>query len=412
MRSNLLARQTGFVEIALAFSLLVLSAISLNLLKEWIEESRHEAADTAGVMAAQVKHALRAAIAEQGTGLTPGTYQGTAWLKDSGSCASGTGSRPYLPCAFTDRLPLELSYSTVVSVTGTTVSATVTLGAPTSNGEVFPSLGGVVSTAINGSSNDYVTPATQTYHVANHNKITGVVTFAVTNSIENLEFLKKDGTVLPTNDFNWNNNDITNIAHLGANTIQATSTVTAEQLTSTDDITAADRVTASTLYAQRLYDTNNPAFYVDPSGSSQLNALDVHSIRDRDNPGYTWDGSGTSRMNYADLNVARLRNSYAVGGACATKQIGTTSSGELLSCVSGAWQKAGGVSIRSVRGYSFGGSGTVYTRYHHICSIQRISNLEDSHYCQLSRIASSGGMLRYVLRGYKSGCQALCIDYN
>lgn len=78
---------------------------------------------------------------------------------------------------------------------------------------------------------------------------------------------------------------------------------------------------------------------------NDLNASgDVSGARfvDNDDPSFSLDPNQTSRLNYADLNVARLRNSYSEGAACTTKQIGTTSTGEMLSCVAGRWAKVGG----------------------------------------------------------------------
>lgn len=117
-------------------------------------------------------------------------------------------------------------------------------------------------------------------------------------------------------------NDISDVGVLSAASVSATGTVT----------------------GTRFNDRNNANKFVDPSSRSELTTLDVESIRDQNNTGYTWDGSGTSRMNYADLNVARLRSSYTEGGGGTTKLVGTTSTGELMSCVSGRWTKAGGAS--------------------------------------------------------------------
>ncbi|MBN45358.1 MAG: hypothetical protein CMH23_02680 [Methylophaga sp.] len=77
------------------------------------------------------------------------------------------------------------------------------------------------------------------------------------------------------------------------------------------------------------------------------------SFVDNEDPNYKWDGSGESRMNYADMNYARLRNSYTEGTACTSKQVGTTNTGELMSCVSGVWKKSAGVNVGGKQNIAF-----------------------------------------------------------
>lgn len=306
MRPILVRAQRGYLQILAAAALVVFGTLMFIQTQETINKSRADSAKMAGVLAAQFKHALRAIIAERGTGIPTGTFAGVNWLKHSGRCPGASGSAAYLPCEFPQHLPLGLSYRTVVSVSAGTVTASVQLGAPTASGEVWPHLAGIIVTAINGAANDYVTPATQTYHVASHHLTSGAITMTVSNAPENLEFLKKDGSVRPTADFNWNNFSINNVRNLQANgnlSIGGTgsfgSTLTAPHVNAT-----------STLSGQNITGTN-----------------------------VTVNGN---------LRVAQSRS---VGGACSTGSIGRTSTGTILSCVNGTWREVGGGGSTVITGF-------------------------------------------------------------
>jgi len=311
----------GYVLIASLFALSVFSVLGFVATQNSIQQTRIDAAHRAGTMGAQFKQALRALIAREGTGVTTGTFTGTNWLKDSGSCAGATGSARYLPCEFPNFLPLELAYSTVVTSAGGVVTATVSFGTPSVGGNSKPALAGEVVAAINGTAADYSTPATQTYYAANNNVTTGAISLMVTNAQENLEFVKVNGTSTITGDHDWNNFSISNLRNLGVNGTVTAGTVTATSINATS-------ISAGTVTTSRT--------------------------TDRDNNGYYSDLSGTSRLNYANINLVRLSNNYAAGGGCSTKQIGTTNTGEFLSCVNGVWTKAGGMTITSAGSNSNG----------------------------------------------------------
>ncbi len=91
---------------------------------------------------------------------------------------------------------------------------------------------------------------------------------------------------------------------------------------STGNLQANGTVTVGNyVHAQRFYDANNAGFWVDPNADSNLNL--VHT-------------------DYTSARRILLKENVAEGaGGCATKEIGTTAAGELLSCVSGVWTKSG-----------------------------------------------------------------------
>jgi hypothetical protein len=218
--------EKGYTTITLILGLLVVSIIITSQTQKDVFEGRKTIALISGKMASQYKQAVRALVATDGISMATGTFNGTNWLKDSGTCMGATGTRPFLPCDFKNSLNIGLTYSTVVSVSGTTVTASTDLGIPTIGGIAEPKFSGYIVDGINAGTDDLVPAITQTYYIADNDPLTGRVTFEVSNSEENLEFIKRDGTVLPTADFDWNNNDIINIANLSANSVDASSVET------------------------------------------------------------------------------------------------------------------------------------------------------------------------------------------
>lgn len=71
------------------------------------------------------------------------------------------------------------------------------------------------------------------------------------------------------------------------------------------------------VFAQRFVDGSNNGFYVEPGVYSRVNQLDAIRLRTE-------------------------ADSVAGATGCTTKEIGTTASGELLSCVNSRWQRSGG----------------------------------------------------------------------
>lgn len=212
-----LKRQYGGLEVIAFAVLLLFSTISMLYVVQQMEQFSDSAANQSGVYAAQFKHALQSKLTQDGAAIVTGTFNGTSWLKDSLTCSIGTGSLQHLPCTFPDTLNFGLSYSTVVTVSGGIATLTTTLGAPNYRGQVKPSIAGRIVAAINGASNAYSTPITQAYFVADHNITTGVITIVVTSSAS-LDYLRPNGSVLPTDDFNWNDNDLTGVDNFSTNT--------------------------------------------------------------------------------------------------------------------------------------------------------------------------------------------------
>lgn len=295
-----LSKQRGFLAPVAFGAILVFSALSWMLVQQQMESAKDDAANQAGVYAAQFKHALQSKLSQDGVGIATGTFTGTDWLKDSATCTAGTGSMQHLPCAFPDAIAFGLSYSTTVSVAGGIATLQTSLGAPVYRGDVKPSIAGRIVSAINGANSAYSTPITQVYFVANHDLVTGAITMTVTNS-QNLDYLKPDGSVFPTANFDWNNYNISNVNTLSANTVSANS-LSGNSASITGSVSAGS-VTASS--------------YI-------------------------------------------FNSSVTVGTVCSGLQIRVDASGNPTSCVSGIWTASGGSEVftRSL-GVNIG-NGSVY----------------------------------------------------
>lgn len=286
----------GYVLIGSLAAMAVLSTLGYVVVQDRMQESRQDAAELAGTMGAQFKQALRALIAREGTGLPTGTFTGVNWLKDSGSCAGATGSARYLPCEFPALLPLGLSYRTVVTSAAGVVTATVTFGTPSVGGNTHPTLAGRVVSAINGTSADYSTPATQTYYVATNNVTTGAVSMVVTNSQENLEFVKVDGSSTISADHDWNNFSISNLRNLRVN-----GTVT------------ANAVNANAMSAGSLSATNSSLTNLTSTTANVLGTLTAARARSSRAP---TSSSDLANKAYVDSVAGGPSCSFSSRGSC------------------------------------------------------------------------------------------------
>lgn len=301
--SSLPRAMRGYVLIGSLAAMAVLSTLGYIVVQDRMQESRQEAAELAGTMGAQFKQALRALIAREGTGLPTGTFTGVNWLKDSGSCAGATGSARYLPCEFPALLPLGLSYRTTVTSAAGVVTATVTFGTPSVGGNTHPTLAGRVVSAINGTSADYSTPATQTYYAATNNLTTGAISMVVTNSQENLEFVKVDGTSTISGNHDWNNFSISNLRNLGVNgTVTATAvnagTVTSSTLSATSGsvgtLSATNATVSGTLDATRARSSRTPTSSSDLANKAYVDSVAGNSLTRSGFYNYTTTSSSTT----------------------------------------------------------------------------------------------------------------------
>ncbi|WP_422452216.1 hypothetical protein [Endozoicomonas sp. ALC066] len=233
-------KQRGFVSTEIAIAGLVASALAISTAVLTRNESMDDLAYVTGKNAGQVNSAIRSYIAENGLNTPAATYNNITWLKSASDCGgSATGTEGYLPCNFPEALALGLSYQIDITNTAGRVESVMELGVPHDSAEYVPYLSGQVVSGARGADVMSIAPGVgNTYFTAQDNE-DGFITLTASNDPGNDIYLKKDGSVLPTADFDWNNKSITNVAEVEADNIEASSMVTSPTIT-TDTITSSD----------------------------------------------------------------------------------------------------------------------------------------------------------------------------
>ncbi len=318
-------KQGGYVEITTMAALAVMSMLALVQADKYMEDQRNMLAETAAQTAAQIVNAIRSKVAVDNVAITTGTFTGTGWLKDA-ACTGGSGSQSHLFCSFSDRLPFGMSYSTVVTNVAGAVTATLTLGAPTTSEGVTPYLADHIAVVMNGAGNTFWTPNNQTYFQASV-AAGSVVQAVVSNAPANQEFIARDGTAGPTNHHDWNNFDITNIGNLQVNGSVAAGSLTTpigSITTLNSTIGNITTVNSTTMNATTL----NVA--ADANIGDDVNVTDDLSVGDL---------VDASRM---ETNSFRLTANSTEGSGCpGVRYLGATSTGKYLQCIGGIWKKMG-----------------------------------------------------------------------
>ncbi|ODS23568.1 hypothetical protein AB835_08115 [Candidatus Endobugula sertula] len=371
-------KQKGAIEAIGYAMILVFSTLTWLWIQQQMEQFKDSAADQSGVYAAQFKHALQSKLTQDGVGITTGTFTGTAWLKDSATCTAGTGTLQHLPCAFPDNLNFDLSYSTVVTVSGGIATLTTSLGAPMYRGQANSSIAGRIVSAINGANSAYSTPVTQAYFVASHDMSTGVITITVTSSA-NLDYLRPDGTVLPTADFNWNGNGITGIDNLSSNTL-STTTINTSSLTATGSLNSSSLSTGT----------------VSTGTLSVTGTVSAPSVS-----GTTITATNSTNTTTSTTNLT-FRSAITPNGGCSGRAINVDSSGRVYSCVSGRWTSVGGTPSVVVSNGARG-TGNHVLGYFHGCSASGHYNNSNSGDRMNAYIYAASGPIsdgRYYWRLY------------
>ncbi|RMG80354.1 MAG: prepilin-type N-terminal cleavage/methylation domain-containing protein [Chloroflexi bacterium] len=182
------------------------------------------------------------------------TIAGVNWLKENGTCAGGTAPTQFLPCDFPDTLPGTggMSFTTTITNTAGRLSAVVTVAGPGGVGyrahnRVRVDLAGEAASAAMGFARTSFTPAGLiTFMDIQSDPATGVITISVDTTPNADPWLRTDGN-------NTMNADIT-FSGGGYNINNA-----------------------NTVNAQRLIDRDNPAFAVDPAGTSTMNDVNTQS---------------------------------------------------------------------------------------------------------------------------------------
>ena len=433
--------QSGFSFIELLLSLGVITVLGFTALQSKIERTEKEVAEAFGTSVALYSQAVASYIADEGVGVPSGTFTGFDWLKSSG--CGGSAPEDYVPCSWNPRLPFNIVLETeVIYGTGVVtdpcpapighVCAETRLSVPATNGQERLDLAAEMLHATQGSSNS-IRSTQQRFSL---NDVGQLQVTAVGTQAPPTQFLRVDGI----------------------NNMDATFDMGGKNLVDVGDLTAEGEVEMG-----RFVDRDDPAFIMDPNAQSILQDLDVRgdfaaaaggnlnatSVFDvgadiesaatfadeanfRDLAKFiggetdfntTVESSGGTSAKFTVADSQDLANFHAeleivgtgvVGGACdATKEnMRFNSAGELLECVSAAWQYAGietrkgtitYYSLDSTNSYGeffWAGDGIDLPGKHHTCSAQSIesSNLAEGGG---ARIESTSGADQFGRRSFQ-----------
>jgi hypothetical protein len=326
---------------------------------------------------AQHNTAVRQKVTSEGTAIPAGIYNGVNWLKQTGTCAGGTSTLEFLPCIFSDRTDLGFTYSTTIVHVGAETTATTTYGTPASLGVVRPDITRRIRIAANSGDESTQTPLTDTWYNFPNDSTTAVLTGVVKNAPAIAAWLRADGSVSPTANFNWTGQDLTNIDELSVNTnITSLGTITSVgdigtlanlnangaldvggsatigsnlqvngSTNSNGTISSGGDINATgSLNSQFWRDSNNGGFYVDGDNETRLNTMRLFGTL------FSWSGANYldldswSYLKYVQTDLLYITGVYAVGGGCTSGMIGRQADGEALTCVNGVFRKVTGFS--------------------------------------------------------------------
>lgn len=205
-------RQQGFasvVVIGLIFGAVGFALWALRIAEDSrIEQERISAAAT---HLREYVFGVQKFISEQGLAVTTGTFTGASWLQD-GSCPSGTASSPYIAsCAYEGTSPYGATYSTTISVSGSTVEAVTTVPWPRPRSRTEPVIASRIITAAIGSTTAS-TPVAQTF--ADYELDVANETIVVTNTtaVSTDIWWRTDGSNQMNADGNLGGNAIYNVS--------------------------------------------------------------------------------------------------------------------------------------------------------------------------------------------------------
>ncbi len=183
------------------------------------ELSLNNSATQAGRFATQVASAVRAKLAAEAVLVTPvGTPQtGVAWLKSATDCAAqgGTSARPYMHlCDFPSSTQLGMNVSTTITVSGTNVVATMTLGPMDPAYGTRHDLLQSIARVINMGDPTNTTPLTNTFFNAVADTASMTVVTTVTNDATTDIYIRADGQRVWDGDQNVNSVNLDNVGSI------------------------------------------------------------------------------------------------------------------------------------------------------------------------------------------------------
>lgn len=367
-------KQKGFTFIELTLVLIVTAVLSMMLLKRDKLDADQMRAKADGLMIAQINNAIRKRLADEGTGAVAATYTGVDWLHDT-TCPGGLASKIYLPCEISGEFFYRLTPVTTVTNSAGDVSASTNFGIMKTEGRDRGDLAALAVLAANNENIHGETPIAGTFYSYQVDASSQIIASSSYDTGLD-QWLRVDGTNAMTATLDLGDNQIKNLGTATAGAACSGTGLIAQQggailscvggvwkgqgsdywrdpVTSYANLPTSDpvgtvRLSKDTGRAYRWTGGSWTALAVDQNGDmnvpNRMTSDDIltSKLYDKQNTGYYLDPNSTSRLNYANMNVAKLTTNYVEGAACTTKEVGTTSSGDLMSCVGGVWKKSGG----------------------------------------------------------------------
>jgi hypothetical protein len=336
-------RQKGM----LMFELIVVLAVAAVALSMFMKREKLDIdqvrSKADGLMVAQVNNAIRKRIADEGSSMVAGTYTGVDWLHAT-SCPNGLASKIYLPCHVSGSFHYDLTPETTVTNTSGDVSASTNFGIIKTGTKTRIDLANIAVLAANNENIHGETPIAGTFYSYQVNA-TGelIATSSYDTGLD--QWLRTDGTNSMKATLDLGNNQVKNLgaAIVGA-ACNGTGLIAQQGGSILSCISGKWKKQGSDFWRDPV--TNFASLPAgDPIGTTRLTKNTGRAFRWS---GSTWtalavDQNGNMTVpGKLTTGVARLTNNVTIGSGCTTKEVGTTSTGDILSCVYGVWKKSGG----------------------------------------------------------------------
>ncbi|MHD0644190.1 type IV pilus modification PilV family protein [Pseudomonas aeruginosa] len=490
-------RQSGFTLIELILSVgLAAFATMLAFQSETLDLDQAKARIT-GNQLTQYNNAV-AAWAANNYGAASATYTGTAWLKST-TCPGGLSPIAYLPCTFpaadaANPLPGgQLNLVAAITSTGSAPNQLTTITTTSSPyiirvGQVRADLAGLAGFVAQAAPINNSPAVSSTNRRVVTNISSGVITLITTVNGQNNAWLRTDGGNTMNANIKYNNTsgatmrELQNVSRVQAlaaealtlgnpggaasgysvvvdaneiilgnlavqNAGNAATSVTLTKgsiRTRAGNISTPNQAIAGNVaIGQALIDTDDTAYYADPTGTSVLNraifnnGLTTGQVIDLNDGNYKAIPSGTSTLwqpstfsttVYGNTNIFgtldtaeffEMPNTAVRGAACAPAgTISTEASGAFVVCKGGVWSRSyyDDTSIYTVEtNPAPAGERYVYIGQHRFCAIAGMSGSggKSEAHCSVSTNGADGWWIseRTTLSSsINHWCQASCLD--
>lgn len=302
-----MARQRGFTLLELLLVLGISAVIIIQQMEDKVRDAEQMRAKQLGVEIYQYNNAVRGWLSEQ-----PAAWVGNVTVSDlrsAATCGAGnTGVKDFLPCTFPAQTTLgQMPFNTVVTLAGTTHTATTTFIPLQVRGGIRPDLSGLAVLTASGGSLMNITPAfAATDGRFASDPSTAIITMTAGNNPTADAWLRTDGSNQMQNNITFN--PVTPWTQRQIFNVDTIANLAGQPLRLSND-TIVNGYVAGTMFV----DSNNTNFYLDPNQMSVLNQITTNILYDAADTGYFVKPAGTSRFHvvladtFADVNNPAFR---------------------------------------------------------------------------------------------------------